>query len=56
MECSDFNFKGRISISEMKKLKASPIKSILLKGIEKSFEIVNIKYKEFFIDKLKCNE
>ena len=56
IDCGNFSFKGKLSRSNMAKLKASPIKSITLKGTKSSSEIINIDYKEFFIDKLKCIE
>ena len=56
IDCENFNFKGKLSISQIKKLKKSPIKSIKLKGTKHSSDIENIDYKEFFIDKLKCLE
>ncbi len=56
IECGDFNFKGRLSKSQIIRLKKSPIKSIKLKGTKSSSDITSIKYKMFFIDKLKCLE
>ncbi len=56
IECGDFSFKGKISSSQIISLKNSPIKSIKLQGTKYSQEIIDIDYKEFFIDKLKCIE
>ena len=56
IECGEFNFKGRLSNSQIMKLKYFPIKSIRFRGTEKTHEITNIDYKVFFIDKLKCIE
>ena len=57
IECGDiFNFKARLTATQINILKTSPIKSITLKGTEDSKEISFINYKEFFIDKLKCIE
>ncbi|WP_186826917.1 hypothetical protein, partial [Seonamhaeicola algicola] len=54
--CSGFEFKGKLANNYVETLKNSPIKSITLKGTKGSKEIINIDYKEFFIDKLKCVE
>ncbi|WP_298534958.1 hypothetical protein [uncultured Algibacter sp.] len=56
MECGEFLFKANLSQSKMDALKKSPIKSIKLRGTKGSKEITEIKYKEFFMDKLKCIE
>ncbi|WNH13117.1 hypothetical protein [Thalassobellus suaedae] len=56
MYCGDFSFKGRLSSSQINRLKTSPIKSISLKGTKHSIDILNIAYNEFFMDKLKCIE
>jgi hypothetical protein len=56
IECGEFNFKGKISSSQMQKLKESPIKSIRFRGTQNSYNTSSIEYKEFFIDKLKCLE
>ena len=56
MDCGDFSFKGNLSSSQIVKLKESPIKSITLKGTKDSRDIINLDYKEFFMDKLKCIE
>ncbi|MFI1743663.1 hypothetical protein [Thalassobellus sediminis] len=56
MDCGNFSFKANLSASQVAKLKESPIKSIRLKGTEESTTIIDIEYKEFFIDKLKCIE
>ncbi|WNH07802.1 hypothetical protein [Thalassobellus suaedae] len=56
MDCGDFSFKGRLSSSQINRLKTSSIKSISLKGTKHSSDILNIAYKEFFMDKLKCIE
>ncbi|MFI1770906.1 hypothetical protein [Thalassobellus citreus] len=54
MDCGNFSFKANLSASQIAKLKESPIKSIRLKGTEDSTTIIDIEYKEFFMDKLKC--
>ena len=56
MECGQFLFKGNLSQSQMNILKKSPIKSIRLRGTKGSKEVIEIAYKEFFMDKLKCLE
>ncbi|WP_100610849.1 SH3 domain-containing protein [Confluentibacter lentus] len=56
IDCGNFSFKGNLSNSDIEKLKKSSIKSIRLKGTEGFYEITNVDYKEFFIDKLKCIE
>jgi hypothetical protein len=56
MDCGDFRFKGNISRSQMEQLKKASIKSIALHGTKYSSEFINVEYKEFFIDKLKCIE
>ena len=56
IDCGNFGFKGKLSKDKIAKLKASPIKSITLKGTKSSAEITKIDYREFFIDKLKCIE
>lgn len=56
MDCGNFMFKGKLSKNQMLQLDQSPIKSILLKGTTGTREIINIDYKTFFIDKLRCLE
>ncbi|WP_345027143.1 hypothetical protein, partial [Flavivirga jejuensis] len=56
VDCRDFSFKGKLSSSQMARLKKSPIKSIRLRGTKSFREITDIDYKTFFIDKLKCIE
>jgi hypothetical protein len=56
MECGDYLFKGNLSQSQKNTLSNSPIKSILLKGTKGNIEITEIKYTNFFMDKLKCLE
>ncbi|MBU2951329.1 hypothetical protein KO493_11535 [Tamlana agarivorans] len=56
MECGRFSFKGNLSKSQMSALKASPVQSITLKGTKGRFEITNVDYNNFFMDKLKCIE
>jgi hypothetical protein len=56
MDCGEFLFKADLSSAKIASLKKSPIKSIKLIGTKGSKEIENIKYKEIFMDKLKCVE
>ncbi|WP_341215431.1 hypothetical protein, partial [uncultured Wocania sp.] len=56
IDCENFNFKGKISSSQMQKLKESPIQSITFKGTKKTLKISDLDYKAFFIDKLICIE
>ena len=54
VDCGKFSLKGILTNSSISKLKESPIKSIKLQGTKGFIEIENIKYKEFFMDKLGC--
>ncbi len=54
IDCGNFAFKGNLSNSQIVLLEKSPIKSIKFKGTKNSYEITNVYYKEFFMDKLKC--
>ena len=54
VDCGKFSLKGILTNSSISKLKESPIKSIKLQGTKGFIEIENIKYKEFFKDKLGC--
>ena len=54
VDCDNFSLKGILTNSSISKLKASPIKSIKLRGTKDFIEIENVKYKEFFMDKLEC--
>jgi hypothetical protein len=54
VDCANFSLKGILTNSSISKLKASPIKSIKLQGTKDFIEIENVKYKEFFMDKLGC--
>ena len=54
VDCGVFSFKGRLSTSNITKLKTSPIKSIKLRTTQTTRNITNITYKTFFIDKLNC--
>ncbi len=56
MDCGNFSFKANLLASQILKLKESPIKSVKLKGTKGSTTIIDIEYKEFFMDKLKCIE
>ncbi len=56
MDCENFSLKGKLTASNIEKLKKSPIKSMSLHGTKKSIDITNISYREFFIDKLDCIE
>ncbi|GAA4799806.1 hypothetical protein GCM10023330_01520 [Litoribaculum gwangyangense] len=56
LDCDYFSLKAILSESKIDLLKNSPIKSIVLKGTKASVSILNIQYKEFFMDKLKCVE
>lgn len=54
MDCGDFSFKGALSNSQIKSLKASPIKSVFLKGTKHSKNITNITNNTFFMNVLRC--
>lgn len=54
VDCANFSLKGILTNASISKLKASPIKSIKLQGTKDFIEIENVKYKEFFMDKLGC--
>ena len=56
VDCENFNFKGRISNSQMQKLKQSAIKSIYFKGTKGAKTVSNIDYRTFFIEKIRCIE
>lgn len=56
LDCNDFSLKAKLSEPKMDLLKYSPIKSILFRGTKGSITILDIDYKTFFIDKLKCIE
>lgn len=56
LDCNDFSLKAELSESKMDLLKYSPIKSIFFRGTKGSITILDIDYKMFFIDKLKCIE
>jgi len=56
IHCGEFLFKANLNKAKISSLEKSPIQSILLKGTEGSKELINITYKEFFMDKLKCVE
>ena len=56
IECGDFLFKAVLNASKISSLKSAPIKSIVLRGTKGTWEILNVTYKEFFMDKLKCVE
>jgi hypothetical protein len=54
IECGEFLFKASLSNSKILNLKASPIKSIVLKGTKKTLKIADISNKRFFVEMLKC--
>lgn len=56
MDCSDFSFKGNITNSQIKQLKLSPVKSVLLKGTKHSKSVTSIINNTFFIEVLRCLE
>ncbi|MFS4482126.1 hypothetical protein ACKGJY_03860 [Hyunsoonleella sp. 2307UL5-6] len=54
IDCGDFSLKAKLNTSKISILKSSPIQSISMKGTEGTWEILNVTYKEFFIDRLQC--
>lgn len=54
IDCGNFSLKGRLSNSQIMILEKSPIKSIRFQGTKDHYEMADIDYKEFFMDKLKC--
>lgn len=55
-DCSDFNIIGKLSNSELNRLKRSPIKTIRFSGTKFYHDTKedDIEWKTFFIDKLDC--
>ncbi len=56
LNCSEFNLFGRLSKSEVARLKKSPIKVIRLSGTKYNNDYKDIVWRSFFIDKLNCIE
>lgn len=56
IDCSSEEFKVASVLTNniINRLKKSPIKILRFSGTERYFDIENIEYTEFFIDKLKC--
>lgn len=53
-DCGDFTLIGRLTENDIKKLKASPIKTIRFQGTKYYHDTKDISYKTFFIEKLDC--
>lgn len=56
LNCRDFSIYSTLSLSEMARLKKSPIKTVRLEGTEFYRDIDKVKWNMFFKDKLECIE
>ncbi len=56
IDCNHFNLMGKVSNSEIKRLKESPIKSIRLLGTDSFFDVDDLKRPSVFQDMLSCIE
>jgi len=54
VNCSNFELLGKLTESDIQRLKKSPIKTVRLTGTKSYFDIKDIFFKEFFIKKLDC--
>jgi len=54
IDCAEFTLKGKLSNSEILRLKSSPIKTIRLQGTKYYHDEINFDFDDFFIKKLKC--
>jgi hypothetical protein len=54
IDCAEFTLKGKLSNSEILRLKSSPIKTIRLQGTKYYHDEINFDFNDFFIKKLKC--
>ena len=52
--CSNYALIGKLTESDIKKLKSSPIKMVRMYDIEHYIDIYTILYKDFFIEKIDC--
>lgn len=56
VDCSEFSLLTRLTLSDINRLKKSPIKTIRLSGTDYYHDVKVVKWNTFFADKLKCIE
>ncbi len=53
-DCSNYALIGKLTSSDIKKLKSSPIKMVRIYGSKRYIDLYTISYKDFFIEKIDC--